>query len=149
VSSKHIAAVLGGAFACCAGAQEFTKPEQCVPGIKVEHRNGSVGTMVGYESHGLCRVQMADGKVERWMFEMVGMRALETLVPHGTAGGTTARPGDELAQAGQSALRTYRAGSPRRLRAFTACDPGLALALGLGLDWLWRRALGAQVEPPR
>lgn len=71
--SNRIAAVLGTAlvaFGASAAAQEFTKPDQCVPGMKVAHRNGSVGTMVGYESHGLCRVQLADGQVERWMFSM-------------------------------------------------------------------------------
>lgn len=86
MSVKLSAAAFGAALATCAGAQEFTKPEQYVPGAKVVHRNGSTGTMVGYDSHGLCRVRLPDGKVEGWLFSMTrpagaGTSATDALAP--------------------------------------------------------------------
>ena len=89
MSSDRIAALLGAtliALATSATAQEFTKPEQCVPGIKVAHRDGNVATMLGYESHMLCRVQKADGQIERWLFSMIrpagaGTQTADRLVP--------------------------------------------------------------------
>ena len=63
-------ALLLGVFEMRALAEEFTKPSQCVAGIKVTDRNGKDGTVTGV-SNGMCVVRHDDGTVRNYLHWML------------------------------------------------------------------------------
>lgn len=79
-----IAAVLMS-VSCTLSAQEFSKKEQCVAGVRVVDREGNAGEIVGI-NNGLCEVRKDDGKNRSYMHWYL------------RPAGASAKPTDELAE---------------------------------------------------